>query len=140
VNPVPVAVSVNAGPPAPTVEGDTLVSIRPDVMTNGRNDGVEPPVTPTVAVPGVISRVTGTTAVSCVEETTVVVRTLPLNVTAVPAGGRKPEPVTVIVSGGLPAGALFGVTLVIVTGIPVIEKFRPLVLCDPLTAVTVAVP
>jgi hypothetical protein len=62
MKPDPFAVSVNAGPPAGTVEGEMLVSVSELVMVNGRDGGVGPPLTLTDAVPGLASNDAGTVA------------------------------------------------------------------------------
>lgn len=82
--PVPVAVSVNAGPPAITVAGVTLVKVREPVMIKGKDEGCGLPVTLTAAVPGLVRRFAGTVAVSRLPVTNCVVRVTPFQVTDVP--------------------------------------------------------
>ena len=86
LNPVPFNVSVNAGPPAATVEGETLVSVNdcPFDIVKGSDAGCGCPVTLTAAVPAATSNVAGTSAVSCVVDTKLVANGEPFQVTDVP--------------------------------------------------------
>ena len=137
-NPVPVRVRVKAGPPAETFGGVMLVRVSELVMVNGRV--VPIPVTPTVGIPGFASRFADTVAVSCVDDRTWVASGAPFQVMALPEGGWNPVPVTVMVMAGLPAGAEFGVTLVMVPLMPLMEKVNPLDCRVAFWTVTLAVP
>ena len=75
----------------------------------------------TDAVPAVAMSVAGIAAVSCVAETSVVVRSAPFQRTIDPA--MKLVPFTVRVNAGPPAVAEVGFKLVVVgTGLPVMVK------------------
>jgi len=99
----------------------------------------------TAALPGAVSRDAGTIAVSWFEDTKLVVSGVPLNVTRVPEG--KPDPVKVMVNWGLPAGAVFGETLISVTegppgGVTTPNTANPSVfeISDPFCALIPAAP
>ena len=118
INPVPFAVRVKAGPPAATLDGEMLVSVSELVIVKGSDAGCGDPVTLTAAVPAIVSSVAGTTAVSCVEDTKVVANSEPFQVTVVPTAtvvAVNPDPFTVSVRAGLPAGAELGDRLIKVT-------------------------
>jgi ribosomal protein L27 len=115
VNPLPLAVRMKAAPPAVTLVGEMLVRVSEPRIVKGRKAGCGDPVTLTATVSGVVNRIAGTSAVSCVEETKLVVSTVPFQMTCVPpplGANRKPDPFTVSVKDGLPAGAEFGEMLV----------------------------
>ena len=105
--PMPLAVSVNAGPPATTTAGSMLVS------WNGRIVNVAVPdrdasavTTPTVAEPAFATNAAGTCAVKVVELPNAVARPEPFQVTAEPLVKFVPE--TVSVNVGEPASAELG--------------------------------
>src|SRR3954471_21857226 len=115
--PEPKASRVKPALPATTVLGLMLVSVSPLVIVKGSDCGCgTAPVMLTAALPGAVSRDAGTIAVSWFEDTKLVVSGVPLKVTRVPEG--KPDPVKVMVNCGLPAGAVFGDTLISVTAGP----------------------
>jgi hypothetical protein len=111
----PLAVSVNAGPPAVAVLGEMLVSDGAVLLTVKFNDPDVPP--PGVGLKTVMDNVpaeatsdAGIVAVSCVLLTKVVVRFAPLTRTT--EAETKLLPVTVNVNPGLPVAALVGEMLV----------------------------
>ena len=151
-NPVPFAVRVKAGPPAATLDGEmpVRVSVWEFVMVKGSDAGCGDPVTLTAAVPAVVSSAAGATAVSCIADTNVVDNGEPFQVTTVPAANVvdvavpdvNPDPFTVSVRAGLPAGAELGDRLVKVT-VPcgaVMEKLSAFETWFPFCAVIVADP
>lgn len=113
-NPVPLAVRVNVGPPAATLEGEMLVSISEFEIVKGSDAGRGDPVTLTAAVSAAVSRFTGTEAVSCDAETKVVANGELFQITLVP--DWNPDPFTVRVNAEPPIGAEFGDRLINVIG------------------------
>ena len=114
--PLPVTVSVNAGPPWSALLGESVESTGTglrEVMAKGKALEVYPAAPPgaglntvTCAVPAAARSLAGTLAVSCVVLTNVVVRLLPFQSTV--EADTKPLPVTVRVKAGPPCEALPG--------------------------------
>ena len=103
----PFTVSVKAGPPAGDETGFRLDKVG-ERIANGDVFDVAPPgfTTVTPAVPGVVTRLAVTDAVSCVSLTKTVLNAVPLNCTVEPL--MKLVPFTVSVNAGLPAVAETG--------------------------------
>ena len=114
VNPVPLATSVNAGPPAVALLGEMLVRVNPDgVMVNGSAFDVSLNCLRDYCAkpyPQVAIKLAGTVAVNCEPEIRVVASAFPFQVMLVVA--LNPEPLMVMVNAGPPATALFGERLV----------------------------
>src|SRR5579871_1015522 len=105
-------VSVKAGPPASTVEGEREESVGvPGVMVNVSVLDICPPglVTPTATVPGAARRLAGTLAVSWEALTNVVASPLSPHCTRAPFW--KLLPLTVRVKAAPPAAAELGLRL-----------------------------
>ncbi len=113
--PVPLTVSVNAGPPALTEAGLRLLmtGVGPLMGNVAAADGLPPVfVTVTLALLALAIRLAATAAVNCVELTKVVVSGVPFHCTTAPA--RKFVPLTVSVNAAPPAVAEIGLRLVMV--------------------------
>jgi hypothetical protein len=109
-NPVPFTVSVNAGPPAVTLDGFNEVI---EGMTGSWEppDVTPPEVTVMVAAPATVIKLAGTVAVNCVALTYVVVNAVPFQFTNAPEA--NPLPFTVSVKFGPPATTGVGLSEVI---------------------------
>jgi hypothetical protein len=120
MNPLPVAVSVNAEPPAVAADGDMFVNTGNGFpaapIVKVRPADTPPPGvglnTVTVALPALATSAALIAAVSCVGDTYVVVRLVPFQRTA--ELGTKFVPFTVSVNAPLPADAVVGAMLVVV--------------------------
>src|SRR5439155_16761555 len=106
----PLTVNVNCGPPAAAQVGLVEVIVGDALIVNVTAFDVPPQgVTMVIeAVPGVAISEAGTVAVSCVEETNVVVNAVPFHFTVEPE--TKLVPFTVNVNCGPPATAQFGLS------------------------------
>ena len=119
----PFTTSENVALPATADVGDKLVSVSPPpcpcemVNGSGVGEGCPGAVTPTEAIPTTVNKLAGTVAVSCVEETNVVLSAVPFQTTSVSV--VNPEPPTVSVNVGPPGKADAGEMLVSVNGLPV---------------------
>ena len=107
---MPLTVNVNCGPPAVAQVGLVEVIVGDALIVNVTAFDVPPQgVTMVIeAVPGVAISEAGTVAVSCVEETNVVVNAVPFHFTVEPE--TKLVPFTVNVNCGPPATAQFGLS------------------------------
>jgi len=132
---VPFTVNVNCGPPAVAQVGLVEVIVGDAVIVNVTAFDVPPQGVITVieAVPAVAISEAGTVAVSCVEETKVVVSAVPFHLTVEP--DMKLVPFTVNVNCGPPATAQFGLsevmlgaTLMVITSVAlaVLQGLAPL--------------
>jgi hypothetical protein len=110
-------VIVNEGPPAGAVLGLSVVMTGGGtVITKLEEFDIMLPgfVTVTFAVPIFATSDAGTAAVNCVEEINVVGNAVPFQLTTEPV--TNPDPLTVRVKPGLPAGSVAGLKLVMVGG------------------------
>lgn len=117
MKPDPVMVIVNEGPPAGAVLGLSVVMTGGGtVITKLEEFDIMLPgfVTVTFAVPIFATSDAGTAAVNCVEEINVVGNAVPFQLTTEPV--TNPDPLTVRVKPGLPAGSVAGLKLVMVGG------------------------
>src|SRR5579863_1615438 len=113
VNPDPLTVNKNDGPPATALLGWRLLIVRGGALiVNTRGGGVFCPdcKTLTLAVPGLAMRLAEIIAVSCPELTKVVFSARPFQVICV--APVNPDPFSVSRNAGPPATALFGTRLV----------------------------
>jgi hypothetical protein len=121
--------------PAPPVAGVKLAIVGAGASTvKVKPVEVPPPgaglVTVTAYVPVVATALAGTTAVSCVGDTNVVVRAVPLRST--PAPLTKPVPFTVRVTAPLPATTVAGAKLVMVgDGLGTVTVKAPVLVAVP---------
>ena len=126
---VPVAVRVNAAPPALALAGDIAVIVGTALLIgNVQAVDVPPPgagfVTVTIADPELLISLAGTWAVSCVELTKFVVSADPFQLITAPP--TYPVPLTVSVKVAPPTVALTGETEVIVgTALPMANDVAP---------------
>jgi hypothetical protein len=136
--PAPFTASTKAGLPAVPAAGLSVVMVSALIGNAIEFEAVEPPpVTLTLAVPALASRLAGTAAVNCVELTNVVVSAVPFHCTVDP--DAKPVPKADSVNAALPATAEPGLRLVTVN--PLMENVAGLVVGPPgFATVILAVP
>jgi hypothetical protein len=138
IKPVPLTVSVKAGPPAVAESGLSEAITGPALIVKVAPPEVTPlSTTVTVAVPGAAMRLAGTWAVNCVALTKVVVSAVVFHRTT--ALETNPDPFTVSVKEGPPAAAELGLSEVITGPKAMVKATLPDV--TPFsTTVTYAVP
>jgi hypothetical protein len=114
MNPLPLAVSENAGPPAATLLGEMLVSVTGTaVMVNVAAFDTRPRACAVMdAVPGSAINAAGTVAMICVALTDVMLSAVVFQNSDVPLS--KPLPLAVSVNAGPPAMAVEGAMLLMV--------------------------
>lgn len=118
---VPFIVSTNATPPAPADEGERAVIVGAGIGLTVKAIPDDMPAgvaTLTLAVPALVMRLAGTTAVSCVALTKVVVSAVLFQFTAAPE--TKFVPFTVSVNAAPPAVAEEGESAVMVGSVSIV--------------------